>query len=324
MTARNDDYGGNQLHRIQAAVDSILTYADRHGVDLEVIIVEWNPPADEPPLEAAIDWPEHSTHVTVRILTVPHSIHEQRPNSDELPLFEYVAKNVGIRRSRGEFVLSTNPDNVFSEALFEYIGQQGLDPDVYYRINRYNLDSLVDLDDTPEEWEASATANLQSIFTAAGPYWPGQYWRRVRHFLYIYRHYPWAALDSLRYWFGAEPRSLYGLHHTAGGDFIMMHRDGWERIRGHPEFDYNTHVDSYTMLQAATVLEERCLPDEVRLYHQPHDDQHDLRPKGDWETLLERSREMLISGDPLFFNEPDAWGLPERAIPETVVLAAGS
>jgi hypothetical protein len=320
MTARNDDYGGNQLHRMQSSVDSIALYAERHEVDLEVILVEWNPPPDESRLTEALSFPDASQYLTFRILTVPAEIHHSLENSEELPLFEYVAKNVGIRRSNGEFVLSTNPDNIFAEALFEYFSDPGLDPEAYYRIDRYNLDVLVDLEDTPDEWEQFALEHLESYFTANGPYWPGQYWRRPFHYLYLLKRTPSVLWDWLRGLYLNGPQSLYDLHYPAGGDFILMSRENWEQLRGHPEFEFNFHVDSYTIVQAAAMgLDEVRLPEPVRLYHQPHEDQHDVRPRGDWDRLIHRSRAMLRQEEVTLFNDHD-WGLPEETFDESVAV----
>ena len=70
-----------------------------------------NPPADKPPLVEALQWPADLGPCVVRVITVPHEIHARMAHSDALPLFQMIAKNVGIRRARGKFVLATNiPD----------------------------------------------------------------------------------------------------------------------------------------------------------------------------------------------------------------------
>jgi hypothetical protein len=320
MTARNDDYGGNQLHRMETCFESIVTGADRHNLPVEIVLVEWNPPADQPGLRDAIDWPSLGDDIDIRILTVPSDIHDRLPNADKMPLFEYIAKNVGIRRSTGEFVCSTNPDNVFSQSFFERVAEGPLDSERYYRINKYNLDSMLDPDGEPDEWEQFATDHVDSYYTPEGPFWPGQYWRHVRHVLYVYRHQPWLVNDRIRNLITGRPQSIYDLHYTASGDFILMHRDQWSGIRGHPETDFNFHIDSYTVVQAAASgLSEHCFEDPIRLYHQPHENDHDIRPRGDWETLLSRSREMLGNGEMTYFNDPGEWGLPEERLEETSV-----
>jgi hypothetical protein len=91
--------------------------------DGEIIVVEWNPPKNPPRLVDTIRWPTW-THGIIRLIEVPEQIHQELPNAEKMPLFEYLGKNVGIRRARGDYILATNPDIVFSRALLEFIAGQ--------------------------------------------------------------------------------------------------------------------------------------------------------------------------------------------------------
>ena len=48
---------------------------------------------------------------------MPSELHARYPHGDALPLYQMIAKNVGIRRARGQFVLATNIDILFSNEL---------------------------------------------------------------------------------------------------------------------------------------------------------------------------------------------------------------
>jgi hypothetical protein len=120
-TARNDDHGGNLLGRMQVFVDTLFHQARRHNVSTELVLVEWNPLPDRGPLAQALRWPADLGEGAVRIITVPPALHNRYEHSGALPLYQMIAKNVGIRRARGEFVLATNIDIVFSGELFEYL-----------------------------------------------------------------------------------------------------------------------------------------------------------------------------------------------------------
>ena len=63
------------------------------------------------------DFREKNSCCPVRIITVPSHLHQQLRYSEHLPLFQMIAKNVGIQRARGEFVLVTNIDVLFSRQL---------------------------------------------------------------------------------------------------------------------------------------------------------------------------------------------------------------
>ena len=56
-----------------------------------------------------------------------------------MPIFEYIAKNVGIRRANGEFVLVTNPDVLYNRPLLSLFAKRRLERDRYYRADRYDV-----------------------------------------------------------------------------------------------------------------------------------------------------------------------------------------
>ncbi len=143
VTARNDDHGGNLLGRMQIFVDGWLAQARRYNIPSELIIVEWNPPAGRPPLAEALRWPTESGPCEVRIITVPPEIHSRFEHGANLPLYQMIGKNVGIRRARGRFILATNIDILFSDELAAFLGSQQLGTDRMYRIDRYDAMSDV-------------------------------------------------------------------------------------------------------------------------------------------------------------------------------------
>ena len=137
-TARNDNHGGDLLGRMQAFVSGLAEQCDRHRLETELILVEWNPPADRPRLIDALEWPD-TPWCAIRVLEVPHEVHAQFEHADRLPLFQMIAKNVGIRRARGSFVLATNIDILFSDDLMRQIGPGRLRPDRVYRVDRHDV-----------------------------------------------------------------------------------------------------------------------------------------------------------------------------------------
>src|SRR5437763_1344446 len=61
------------------------------------------------------------------------------PHSDAVPLHQMIAKNAGIRRALGEFVLATNLDIVFSPELMQFLAARRLEARRMYRIDRYDV-----------------------------------------------------------------------------------------------------------------------------------------------------------------------------------------
>ncbi|TMG47374.1 MAG: hypothetical protein E6H85_00145, partial [Chloroflexi bacterium] len=114
---RNDEHGGNQMARTQLFINGLAEQALRFKLPVELLLVEWNPPPDRPSLAEALSWPR-SEWFAPRIVVVSPELHARFPHADGLPLFQMIAKNVGIRRSAAEFVLATNIDILLSDELF--------------------------------------------------------------------------------------------------------------------------------------------------------------------------------------------------------------
>ena len=149
-TARNDDHGGNLLGRMQIFIDSMVKQVERYRLPVELILVEWNPPAERPRLTEALRWPQ-SEWCKVRVIEVPREVHARYKHARALPLYQMIAKNVGIKRARGEFVLATNIDIVFSPELMEYLAGRPLVKGRMYRIDRHDVMSDVPQDGTLDE-----------------------------------------------------------------------------------------------------------------------------------------------------------------------------
>jgi hypothetical protein len=138
VTSRNDDHGGNLLKRMQYFVDGWLYQAKKFDLPCELIIVEWNPPPERPPLAEALRWADPGP-CTVRIMEVPRRIHHRFKTADRLPLFQFIAKNAAIRRARGDYLLCTNIDILFSDEMMAFLAARRLRPDRIYRNDRYDV-----------------------------------------------------------------------------------------------------------------------------------------------------------------------------------------
>jgi hypothetical protein len=151
VTARNDDHGGNLLRRMQAFVNAFIQQAKKHGLVSELVIVEWNPPEGRPGLMDVLQWPAMLGPVSVRFIEVPGHVHRRYRYSEALPLYQMIAKNAGIRRAQGRFILATNIDIILSEELIEYLAGERLKAGSMYRIDRHDVTCDVPVDASVEE-----------------------------------------------------------------------------------------------------------------------------------------------------------------------------
>jgi hypothetical protein len=168
VTTRNDDHGGSLLRRTQTFVNALIGQCKRHGLSAELIFVEWNPPADRPPLREALRWPRDLGPCQVRLIEAPASIHARYRNAQALPLYQMIAKNVGIRRARGRFALATNIDILFSDELMAFLAGRQLEVGRMYRMDRHDVAADVPVDAAVEEQLAYCESHLIRVHAREG------------------------------------------------------------------------------------------------------------------------------------------------------------
>lgn len=106
FAGRNDDFVADNEARIRAVIEwNTKVLCD------EVIFVEWNPLPDRPLLSPALT----KDYANLRAYVVPREIHERISTNPRMPVMEYFAKNVGIRRALSEYVCATNSDILWDE-----------------------------------------------------------------------------------------------------------------------------------------------------------------------------------------------------------------
>ena len=179
VTTRNDDHGGSLLRRTQTFINALLAQCRRHNLPAELVIVEWNPPADRPRLREALRWPADPGPCRVRFIDVPAALHARYRNAQALPLYQMIAKNVGIRLARGQFVLATNIDIIFSDELAAFLARKELRAGCMYRIDRYDVMTDVPVDASVEEQLAYCEAHIIRVNAREGTFFVDREGRRV-------------------------------------------------------------------------------------------------------------------------------------------------
>jgi hypothetical protein len=170
VAARNDNHGGNMLRRMQAFLNAWFGQAARYDVPSEVIVVEWNPPADRPKLRECLELPSEPGPCVLRFVEVSSELHRTLPNPDAIPLHQMLAKNVGIRRARGRFILSTNIDIVFSAEFMRFVAECRLEHRTIYRMDRHDVSSEIPEKATLDELLAFCRRNTKRVFSAEGDF----------------------------------------------------------------------------------------------------------------------------------------------------------
>ena len=167
MAGRNDQYGGGDyLARMNRCINSVAP------LGCEIIMVEWNPPPDRTSLLHVIE------AKGVRVITVPPELHHTMHGWDLMEMFEYRAKNVGIRRAKGDWILVMNSDVQLTEEMWMRLGKE-FSKDTIYRCLRQDMH------------------HGEIVQTTDGP-----------------------------------------------GDFVLMRKDRWYKLRGYLDLVSYTHIDS--------------------------------------------------------------------------------
>jgi hypothetical protein len=322
VSGRNDDYGGMFLGRLDASVSAAVRLAHRHHLRLELIVVDWNPPREKPGLAEAISWPQiDHGGVSVRVITVPKGLHDGFENPGGHPMLEYPAQNAGIVRSKGAFVLATNPDVVISEELMAFLSREQLREDKLYRTDRLDVlpQGLPDVSDIDMLLRHCAT-HVSVLNDKTGSYRgqeitfsSGGGIRRRESLTRMIVRRSLATQNRLR-----MTQRANEAHFNASGDFTLMHRSSWEKLRGYPEVGGpQHHIDSYMVIAGLNSgLKQVILPEPMRIYHIDHLRGKEGKPMNSMHPrLLPLFDTMLKTRSVPIFNE-ESWGLRDERLEE--------
>ncbi len=243
MVTRVDQYGGEESFERMQNVFDFLDFNLRSVVKvaLELIIVEYNAIPGAARLSDVVSFPEfvHS----LRVIQVPSKIHKafcakhQVSEASVVPVLEFVAKNIGIRRARGKFVLPMAMDTILSSDWWKFVANDGLsklDETKLYRMFRADLGQRL-----------PKGMNLRLVEKEL-PNWVYKIWGTTHgDEFHIFEGDLKKALDA-KFMSKAADQFRKGLAplQEACGDFQLMHRELWFKLRGYMEATTYGHYDT--------------------------------------------------------------------------------
>ncbi len=250
---RNDGYTPDYDRRVKRATRCLVHQLGVAGLESELILVEWNPRDDRPLIldemnEFAND------HVTVRGYVVPAHYHNRYLGSSEGGL-HIDAPNVGLRRARGRFLLPKASDTFLSKALVDLLATRTLSENGIYRSDRFDVEQ--DVSDHDALDDAAFLIYLENL--------EGHRCTKLRQ---------------------PEHWRIRDLHTNACGDFTLMSRQLWHKVRGYPADRTTLSLDLDSLLlhlAAASGGEEICLPEACRVIKPVHSRLHALRTSQVWK-----------------------------------------
>lgn len=296
--ARNDNHCEGFVERFQNSLDVLGYLNNKYKMDSEIIIVEWNPLPGQPGLREVLKF-DKCLNSIVKIITVPYEIHKDIPptpfdavKSDEITFFQNIALNAGARRANGDFVLCTNADIIFNEETASYFAKKKLSEKFFYRTYRYDVESVI-----PESF--SVDQALEFCKTNS----------------------------SLR---GSRVQKGK-LHRKAAGDFFLIARKNFEKIRGYAEIKCDgLKIDSDILDSARRYFKQVILEGPMLIYHQYHVNRYnkaydrELHVRKDFRETYKQTKgfinKIIIKIYKRRKNPNKAnWGLVNHVLPEVAI-----
>src|SRR5438128_1934547 len=115
-------------------LEATIAWNLKHLVS-EVVFVEWNPPPDRELLSINLA----KRFDCLRAYVVSPEIHEAICENSKVPLLEFHAKNVGIRRAKSDWIITTNADAAFGPDIVNRILKAELSEDVVFSAQRFDI-----------------------------------------------------------------------------------------------------------------------------------------------------------------------------------------
>lgn len=341
--SRNDDHGGDPLTRTQIFINTFARQCEQYRLPAEIILVDWNPVPDRAGLAGVLQLPPEVTFCTARVITVPSDLHRLFRYADRMTFYQMIAKNVGIRRALGEFILATNIDIIFSDELIRFLAKRQLDRRKMYRADRYDIEHGLPVDLTVAETLAYAWSHPVRSNHRAGP-------KTLVNQLYgdeLFRNscatfptegpavegFEVVEHDGVRSLHVRRDTPISNLHTNACGDFTLLSKQGWHAITGYAEFEaFSFNIDSVGVASAHYAgYEEVALLPPCVCFHIEHSLGSGWTPEGekhlfsrlrqkeilnpDWPVLAPVV-EAMRRGELSCATNRETWGLAEWDLPQ--------
>lgn len=331
VTSRNDNHGGDLRKRMMIFYNGLIHQCNKYKLPCELIMVDWNSPDQTELLDKVLSPVNESDYLSVRYVIVPPEIHDTFRFSEELGLYQMIAKNVGIRRAKAEFVLCTNIDLLFSDALFEELSKRKLRSGKFYRANRCDIPATINENDSVEDQLRFCETNIikrlgkNSEFTLI--YDENGLLFKSPLFMPLLRFLSWLKAKMI----SADEVKLRSIDSDACGDFTIMSKSDWEKIDGYVELEmYSLHIDTMALYAAlAKGIEQVVYPREMCSYHIAHAGGwepgnaveqlqfYHKRPSLDWWVVEAAGRQIVKDKSNFDMNSPD-WGLKSVKLKEII------
>lgn len=242
IAGRNDNHLSGFTDRLQMSINILSYLSAKHGLDVELIITEWNPPINMLRLRDVLIVPQYLKS-KITIVTVSKELHDTIPSTmfdaiqpEDLDFYLGIAQNVAIKHAKGLFVLSTNADIIINEKLIKFFSMKKLEARFFYRICRFDVQKTI-----PEQFNYNDTL----------------------HF---------CEKNSIP---RGLPLNKEILYKKAAGDFILATNKVFRLVRGYPEIRCDGYrIDGEILDILLSACTQNLFMEPFCIYHQFHPPRH--------------------------------------------------
>lgn len=320
FTARNDNYGGNLISRIDTLIKCLVFLTNKYESGFELLIVDYNPPSDRKRLHEILRI-RNNKNLKIRFIEFPEKYHKQFKNSERIKLFEYISKNMGIRRAVGDYVVSTNQDIIFSDAFIKFLTFGDLDSNSFYRTNRIDVSLNEEIfNKTPNQILSYCEKNAYLAKTQDGDVFLRPL--SLQSIMANLKNVIYSIMEKSSFFLrrnAAVPKLMAnGLHYFAAGDFLMMHKKNWNKVKGYTEStEGNDYIDSLVIFNAyALGIEQRIIPFEM--FHIDHLMGKFGRPSMKLNKVIGIANDIIRKRKPQLLNS-GSWGQKDLKLKEIIL-----
>jgi len=248
----------------------------------EVIVVDWNSPHGLPMIEQIKNFIEPTGKI--RSIVVPRDFVNSVVDSESQPCCSVLARNIGIRRAKGDWIVSSNIDIIPSAFSTDTLNQNTM-----YAVQKYNVLENIHLT------QLISMSNQDKI-----------------NALVAHKH----LFEKMKRAEEVTPNDKYSLC-IGCGDFQVAHKNVWERIRGFEEsLVYRCFEDTNVLVKTAHQKDMNISLLDVDVFHLEHKNnpffwkKDQATKRNVWSDAYEKYA---------FTKNTDGWGFADYPFEETVI-----
>jgi hypothetical protein len=251
LSSRNDNYGGNLHKRTTMALTSLIEHHD------EVVFVDWKTVNGEGVISNIKKNLPHSKKL--KWIQVPKNLLKSNyPSIADYSMIESIGRNVGIRRTENEIIISTNIDIISTPLDFSK-----LDIGSFYTVPRRDVEESFHLSFNDYESLYSHLISNKDSFTAK---------ERISS-----SDDEWSLINCC-------------------GDYQIGHKDTWFKMKGFEESVlFGCGIDTNVMKKASFYSEIKVL--DHYIFHLNHgknaerDEDESVPPMSDQKSIIKNFTE---------------------------------